>query len=655
MKTESMWETLNTLFSMVLVCNSKLAILRINSPLQKYIPESTLGKSINEVFTFSRPSNVNSLKDILQHKKSLFLLIKKDKSFALRGQMLSVEIDGSMQIVFVGSPWLAWLNINQPSLKLGLQDFAAADAQMDQLFYISTEQQMVNDLESLNRELLAAKAEVEAAQAETNAIYAQMSHEMRTPLNGVVSALAILAEQNLPSRSSELVSMANLSSKNLLKIINYVLDTARLEAGYVDDIRESFELRALLKSSIKIVKPHTLDKQLQLELSIEEDLPSYFFGFKERLRQVLLNLLGNAVKFTYTGSVTLIATKPKSSKYNIRLEVKDTGEGIAENDLKKIFKPFYTSGPKDNLNESGTGLGLDIVRRNVNALGGEIGVSSNIGEGSTFWMEIPLEIDEQASSVKSQSTFEPHKSILLNGDVLLVEDNKTNSALCKMLLESLGLTVRTEYSAESALASIDKKKPDLVFMDIGLPHMNGHQATEILRKSYSQEALPILALTAYTNSLEYEKSINAGMDDYLIKPVSKETFKDALVKWLPKISDTKEAKYLPDLAVLRQLESHVNINSLQKLVKQFCDEASADFTRMLELEDLVELAKVAHRLISPCDTFALSELAQQFRVIEEQAKLGIGLDLNQITSFKTDFEESLSLLQYIVNNELLNA
>jgi signal transduction histidine kinase/DNA-binding NarL/FixJ family response regulator len=646
-----MLETLNTLFSMVFICDKNLALVHINSPLQKYLPNTNLGSPITELFSFSRPNKVQSLNDIIEHKGSLFLLIKKDQSFALRGQMMCVLIDGVEQVVFAGSPWLAWLKSKRPSLRLGLQDFAAADAQMDQLFYISTEQQMVSDLESLNAELLQAKSEVEAAHAKTNAFYAQMSHEMRTPLNGVVSALAILAEQNLPSNSSELVNMANRSSKNLLQVINYVLDTARLEAGYLDDIQVSFNLKSLLNSTIEIVRPHTLDKDLLLELSVANDLPKNFIGFKDRLRQVLLNLLSNAVKFTQTGLVSLVATKPKSSKYSIRLEVTDTGAGIAAESIDKVFTPFYTSVPNDTHSEIGTGLGLDIAKRSVGLLGGEIGVESNLHKGSTFWVEIPLDPDNvQIEAATKEETLNTSTD-LLSGEVLVVEDNKTNSILCKILLESLGVSVRSEYSAEDAIVAIKHKKPDLVFMDIGLQGMDGHQATTVLRQTYSHEELPILALTAYTNSEEYEKSVEAGMDDYLTKPVNKELFREALVNWLPNkpLLKADDVKYFPDLLILAQLEEQIGKDNLQILAKQFCEEARVDFYKLQVSTENLDIAKAAHKLISPCDSFALPKLAEQFRSIEQNAKSGQLLKPMYLKSLKVEFDKALITLQDTVN------
>lgn len=637
---------------MVIVCDRSLRVLEVSNALINHIPNITLGELLTDLFVFTRPATIRSADDIFKHPKSLYLLIERNEQFALRGQMLLTQINGQEKIIFVGSPWLLWLNTNKPDVQLGLEDFAAGDAQMDQVVYISTKRQMVEDLELLNEELLHAKQEVEAAQVEKNVFYAQMSHEMRTPLNGVVSALSLLTEQTMPEQARKLLEMANRSSENLLKVINYVLDVARLETGHLDDEAQVFSLSATLHSAVEIVRPQILDSNISLTAEIDTDLSEYYIGLKERLHQVVLNLVSNAVKFTHKGKIQVRAGL--SDNKLVRIEVVDTGIGIAPNLQIKIFEPFYTSVPNGRANEAGTGLGLDIVRRNVQILGGNLGVESDLGKGTLFWMELPLQATtERPQTDHALTNDESLDNKSLRGTVMLVEDNETNRMLCTMLLEGLGVEVLTEDNAEAAIQSIIMRKPDMVFMDIGLPNMDGHQATQILRASYDHESLPIVALTAYTSLQEQEKSVAAGMNDYLVKPVNKERFKECLLRWLPSQVNVDPAPFdlKPDVSILENLENEIGTKNLKKVVLKFCEEAVSDMARIENAQTTKGLAKAAHTLVSTCDSFALPMLAKQFRQLEQNVLHGNTASPESINTLGKKLRAALQELAIYVNNK----
>lgn len=309
----TMMAQLNALFTMILVCDRALTILDISSGLQQHMPALVCGTNLLEVFEFNRPASIKSVEDIEQSHHALFLLISRDARFALRGQMICTSLEGEDRVIFLGSPWLVWLNTYRPDLQLTLQDFSAADAQMDQLFYISTERQMVGDLEKLNAQLLCAKQAVEDAQTEKNAFYAQMSHEMRTPLNGVASALALLEQRTLPTEVKDLVNMASHATSNLMHVINYVLDVSQLETNDFSDQAENFALMDVFTSVLDIVRPHTLGKKLALTTTIDAQLPQRYYGFKTRLHQALLNLVSNAAKFTEHGTIHIQASQPQKN------------------------------------------------------------------------------------------------------------------------------------------------------------------------------------------------------------------------------------------------------------------------------------------------------------------------------------------------------
>ena len=210
--------------------------------------------------------------------------------FAVRGQFIRGTENNRDYLVFCGAPWLHWINTNLPDVKLGLGDFSAQDVQLDQLLYMATKNNMVADLERLNSELLKAKVEVDKAQTARNAFFAQMSHEMRTPLNGVVSAPTLMQEEGLQGRAADMLALAQKSSRNMLQVINYVLDISKLEAMDVEGDQVEFDLQELVDSVVEITRPRALEKQLDLRVSNNAVMASVYLGNATALRQVLLNL-----------------------------------------------------------------------------------------------------------------------------------------------------------------------------------------------------------------------------------------------------------------------------------------------------------------------------------------------------------------------------
>ncbi len=224
------WEQLNSLFSVIMVLDENLRIARSSDTLQRHVPAVSGSPLLTDLFEMKRPTGISSFEQARSQLGALCLMITHGGDFAIRGQLLEVGEAGSRSLCFLGAPWLSWLHIHRPDVRLGLNDFAAQDAQLDQLFYISTEKRMVEDLEQMNLQLRSAKEELEAAQAAKDAFFAQVSHEMRTPLNGVVSAITLLRDRPLDDRARELLNLARESSHNLMQVINYVLDVAKLEA-----------------------------------------------------------------------------------------------------------------------------------------------------------------------------------------------------------------------------------------------------------------------------------------------------------------------------------------------------------------------------------------------------------------------------------------
>ncbi|MEP1471040.1 MAG: response regulator [Halieaceae bacterium] len=557
--------------------------------------------------------------DALGKLDSLYLMTSVDRGFAIRGQLAQLEYQGEDALCLFGSPWLFWINSNCPEMRLKLDDFSPQDVQLDQLFFMSGEKRMLADLEELNEELKEARQGVEEAKAKESQLFAQMSHEMRTPLNGVVSALTLLQGQDLPKDSARLVELARGASTNLMQVSNYVLDIAKLESDSPDVT--AFILEDIVGYAIDIVQPRAEEKGISLNVCLESDLKEAYLCDKSKLSQCILNLLINAIKFTDEGSVTLHVKQGKDAD-GVRFEVTDTGIGIDPANLEKVFQPFWTS---SRLNEGqrdlGTGLGLDIVRRNIKVMGGDMGVESTQGEGSCFWFQLPLEPTAALPTLVSEGR---RVAEALGGIVLLVDDNHTNLTLGKMLLESINIDVSLASSGREAIEKAQTEAYDLVLMDINMPDMDGFEATRQIRQFLDQEALPIVALTAYTTEEERAAGLESGMNDYIVKPIELDDLAQKLSQWLH--SSGKKTSKLTDGSVLDDLRSQIGEDNLKSVLLKFQVEALSRLDKLQAAADSNDIASVlreSHTLGSTCESFGLMKAHDLLREIESSAKSGV--------------------------------
>ena len=530
------WSALQRLFSVVICLDESMRIIYASETVHNCLPEVKDKPLLRDAFNVLRPSKLNTFSDAISSLEALCLMTAVNGRFAIRGQLLPTRFENQEAVCLCGAPWLLWMSTNCPEIRLSLSDFAPQDVQLDQLFYMTTEKQMVDDLENLNRELLEAKNTLQETNSAQRSFFTQMSHEIRTPLNGVVSALSLLEANSLDDRQDQLVGLAKSSSRNLMDVINYVLDLSKLEVAGEDGIGV-FNLHELLRSTIDILSAKAREKSLEFTLELAPNIPQNCSGNAPRLRQILLNLLMNAIKFTEHGSVILrVDTVPdETSECALKFSVVDTGIGIAEDIQQNIFEPFWSlQAVAIDHPDAGTGLGLDIVRRLVEHDGGEVGVVSEPGVGSTFWFDFTVVPETAAmigdssagSSVVVDSRFD------LTGSVLLVDDNQTNLLLGTMILESMGIDVSTAENGTEAVAAALQENYDLVLMDIHMPDFDGIEATRQIRKVKNKESLPIVALTALAYDDEKESCLDSGMNGYLAKPIVRQALAEELGRWL---------------------------------------------------------------------------------------------------------------------------
>lgn len=626
-------EPLLELFSVVMVLDSELNIVFASDTLLRYMPSLDTRAPLLEAFKLLRPGSIASFEDLERNLSSLFLLISSDESFAIRGQVINVPSDAGNVFVFCGAPWLFWMNSNHPEVKLGLNDFAPQDVQIDQLFYMSTESRMVEDLERLNEELRHAKRDVEDAQATRSEFFARMSHEMRTPLNGVVAALSLMGEQSLQGQAAELLGLASKSSDNLLQIINYVLDISKLESSYAQAEQFEFDLADLITSVLDIVRARALEKGLELRSRVDSDLSSNYLGDAAGLRQALLNLVINAIKFTDTGVVAVDVAPATMEDGTLRIEVIDTGTGINKQNQKRIFEPFTTLKPSGSDRcQQDTGLGLDIAKRTIQSMGGRIGVSSAVGVGSTFWIELPFPAVEGSRTRLYEAPATVEAIADFKGRVLLVDDNETNRMLGAMILEGMGVAVTPASSGEEAVEIATSRGLDLVLMDISMPGIDGFEATRQIRTRLDGQSLPVVALTAYASSAEKAKSEACGMNGYLTKPIEREKLITALEACLPRRDgegSKSPGQAAPgdeptqvDREMLVNLLQQIGRDNLASVIVKFCDEADRRWSALESAGNESDVAREAHTLASTCRSFGLPALADKLSCIERHAKFG---------------------------------
>lgn len=393
----------------------------------------------------------------------------------------------------------------------------------------------INKRERLEKELIITQKKAEEAATIKEQFMANMSHEIRTPLNAIIGFNQRLNKTPLNDEQREYANAVQSSGENLLAIVNDILDFSKIEAGMVKIEKIPFNPSGLLESVITMFLGLAREKQVHLELKIISDLPQLVLGDPTRLTQILINLIGNALKFTHQGSVDLIVRIMDSDEKNVTIQfnVKDTGIGISEEKISEIFDRFTQAKSDTSRIFGGTGLGLSIAKKLVELQSGNINVESVKNQGSVFSFNIPYKIAEEIEEKKKSDNIDKNKQIVLNTNtkVLVVEDNLMNQKLAGFMLKDWGFDFDICSNGKLAVEKLKTHSYNIVLMDIQMPEMNGYEATEFIRTQLKL-TLPIIAMTAHALPGEKEKCLSFGMTDYISKPIKENDLRNLITKYL---------------------------------------------------------------------------------------------------------------------------
>lgn len=597
--------------------------------------ERMLGYSADEMIGKQPASVVHDLEELEERARELSREAGEEIK-GLRAFVYKTEKEGSEQ--------REWIYVKKDGSRcvVSLVMTAIRDFRNNIIGYLGIATD-VTKRKRMEQALIAAKQQAEQMSSAKSEFLANMSHEIRTPLNGIIGFTDLVMKTKLDETQKQYLSIVHQSANVLLSIINDILDLSKIEAGKLDLNVERTDLFEMGREAMDIVSFQATTKGLEAVLDISEELPHFIFADSLRLKQVLVNLLGNAVKFTEKGSVKLrisALTSPKEDDITFKFEVRDTGIGIRPDKQEKIFEAFAQEDASTTKRYGGTGIGLAISNKILALMGSKLQLISYPGSGSIFYFYLKLQADhtftgETAQANTKLSEDAAQKLRKTNASILVVEDNSVNMLLTKTIIHKLmpRAAIIEAGNGLDAVKICRHRMPDMILMDIQIPELNGYEATFKIREMERKGRVPIIALTAGNISGEREKSMAAGMDDFLSKPIVEASLSEKLRKWL--LGDTERqpdettierdmSKHF-DESVLKEYLGEDNVGKeILALIRSELQKAVETMQQFAKEENLAGLNAIGHKLRGTTSSTGLGELGR------------LALEFDRMTTFNPD-------------------
>lgn len=527
-------------------------------------------------------------------------------------------------------------------------------------------QKEIQDRRLIEADLVHARSLADSANRAKDRFIANMSHELRTPLNGVIGLTSLLFKTGLDKKQYEYIKYIQLSARTLLSIVNDILDMSSIEAGKFRVGRVEFNLRNTIEYVLFPVMLGAKKNNIKTEKSLAHNVPPLLFGDEERLKQVLNNLLSNALKFTHEGSITLSVAVQKqvNTTFYLRFSVTDTGIGISSDGVKKIFQRFVQVDDSPTRKYGGTGLGLYITKQIVDTLGGEITVESAPGVGTEFSVVLPFEAaEEEKPHDRTESIEEFVKQWDIDRNkfrILVCEDNDINREMVFDFLSEYGYRVDAAANGKETLELCSEAIYDLILLDLQYPDFSGYDLAKILREPNSvNRTTTIVALTAHSSSIEEQKCLEAGMDGFLSKPIDLDRLEAEIVLYLKKGKKKKQTAVIEpdkpqetvapvDFELLKKVVRG-NIAQLKKYIHKLLDYYPDEFEQLrnaVKNNDLEKVRQLSHRLKATFGNFNAKKVVVGLQAIYDAAEHSAS---GNLTSLFSEVENDVTLVRNYVN------